>query len=92
MTQDWSNDMNWIVPPPKMVSAVLQKMDKERAMGILIVPAWKSAPYWPMVISNERIIDTYLFQKEDYVCPGISNEGVFCNKRVNFQMMACLFR
>ena len=53
-TQVWSEDINWLVPPLYLVTRTLEYLRLEQAAGILIVPIWLSAHYWPMV---QRILD-----------------------------------
>ena len=47
--QNWSNEMNWLVPPPSDISLVINKMKVDSAKGTLVVPEWKSAPFWPLI-------------------------------------------
>ena len=91
MTIDWSGEMNWIVPPPTLIPAVIGKMVKEKAKGILIVPVWKAAAFWPLVVSNHFVSRTFIFQKCDHVRSGLGSNGIFTNDRFAFQMLACLF-
>ena len=48
----WGHEMNWVVPPPppKIAAAVIRKIIAEKASGILVVPKWESAPYWPKLM------------------------------------------
>ena len=46
---DWSGENNWIVPPVGLVCKVLNHMFTCKAKGVLIVPKWKSALFWPMI-------------------------------------------
>ena len=89
----WTNEINWVVPPPKMVANVIHKMIREKSHGILIVPIWKSAPYWPLLTSSHKyksfVSDTIVFQKETHVCPGLGNNGMFTDTKISFQMIAC---
>jgi hypothetical protein len=45
-SQFFGNDMNWLVPPPSMITKTLIKHIQEK--GILIIPVWKKAPYRPL--------------------------------------------
>ena len=94
MSQNWANDVNWVVPPPKMVGAVLKKIENDKATSILIVPAWTSAPYWPMLRLHENIsiADQEFFLKKGNILPGFGNNGVFSDDSVNFLMLACFFK
>ena len=48
-TVNWSDEVNWWVPPVHLVSRMLQHAKVCKAMGTPIVPAWKSASYWPLL-------------------------------------------
>ena len=48
-TVNWSDEINEWVPPVHLVSGMLRHAEVCKAMGTLIVPAWKSAPYWPLL-------------------------------------------
>ena len=50
----WRYENNWLVPPIKLVLKVLNKLQKEHANGTLVVPKWKSAPYWPVLFPNRE--------------------------------------
>ena len=48
-TVNWAGDVNWWVPPMYLVGITIQHAEACKAMGILIIPAWKSAPVWPLL-------------------------------------------
>jgi hypothetical protein len=50
--QHWGQENNWIVPPPSVAQICIQKMKQETANGTIIIPYWKSAPYWPLIYTN----------------------------------------
>ena len=49
-TQDWSTTRNWLVPPIYLIDRALQYLQLCRATGILVVPMWRSAYYWPTIL------------------------------------------
>ena len=53
-TQPWSKDINWLVPPLYLVVRVIQYLKLDKAAGILVVPIWVSAHYWPII---QNILD-----------------------------------
>ncbi|KAK3084634.1 hypothetical protein FSP39_016613 [Pinctada imbricata] len=66
MSQRWSGENNWLVPPPILISGVVNKVLKEKAKATLIIPVWKSAPYWPLIHRQDSFIsevNAYLFFK-----------------------------
>ena len=50
-TQDWHADRNWIVPPLYLVQRAIDYLMLCQAKSIVICPLWKSAHYWPKIIS-----------------------------------------
>ncbi|XP_053391340.1 uncharacterized protein LOC128554120, partial [Mercenaria mercenaria] len=48
----WSGENNWLVPPPRLILATLNKVRKEKCTCTLVVPAWRSAPYWPVLFPD----------------------------------------
>ena len=48
-TINWENEVNWWLPPLYLVCCTIQHAAKCKAKGTLIVPAWNSAPFWPIL-------------------------------------------
>lgn len=48
-TQNWSNCNNGVCPPPSLILSVLKHMQFWKACGVVIVPEWKSAAFWPRI-------------------------------------------
>ena len=46
---DWSRDNCWIVPPPSLVCRTIQHLRICKARGVLVIPKWKSAVFWPAI-------------------------------------------
>ena len=40
--QMWNYDVNWLVPPPRLIAKCIDKMHDDKAVGTLIAPKWKS--------------------------------------------------
>lgn len=82
--------MNWVVPPPKQGPAAIQKMIKDNAKGVLVLPYWKSAPYWPLIRENgcfKHFFQTRSFFDKGshvHVAPGKGNNGIFANTNIFF--------
>jgi len=49
-TCDWYHENNWWCPPLYLVSCLLRHALVTKAVGKLIVPQWRSAPFWPFTI------------------------------------------
>ena len=50
-TVDWSSLTNgFFHPPVGLITRVLKHAQYVKAKGVLIVPAWESAHFWPVII------------------------------------------
>ena len=45
--QDWVGENNWVVPPPSQIVRTWRHFQTCKAKGVLIVPLWKGAAFWP---------------------------------------------
>lgn len=53
LDQFWGgSEINWAVPPPRLIPSVLQKIAENRAKCTLIIPDWPSAPFYPILRSE----------------------------------------
>jgi hypothetical protein len=92
----WANDNNWLVPPPRLVPKVVSKLKLDKAVGTLIVPEWRSAPFWPELCHDgvqfgTMVTDHLLLGRVDVTIPGRGNNGIFASKSLNFGMLALRF-
>jgi hypothetical protein len=46
-TVNWGEEVNWWVPPLHLVCHTISHALNCKAKGTLVVPMWKSAPFWP---------------------------------------------
>ena len=79
-TCDWSNENNWICPPPLMITWILRHMQNCRAVGTMVVLEWKSAPFRPVLCLNgsgfaEFVVDCLTLPNK----PGLFLPGVQCH-------------
>ena len=82
-TRSWGFDNNWICPPPNLVLGALKHMRPCCPQGSLIAPLRRSAPFWPLLVSDGLQLAHFV---EDWVdlpplktsfCIGRHNTGVF---------------
>ena len=52
-SQNWQGENNWLVPPIHLIPKAIQHLLTCRAKGTLVVPAWPSAPFWPILFQSE---------------------------------------
>jgi hypothetical protein len=46
---NWKNETCWMVPPPNLIPKILSHCKRCKATGILVIPKWTSAFYWPIL-------------------------------------------
>ena len=91
--QSWEGEVNWIVPPPRLILRCLQKMRSEKARGTMIMPVWKSGIFWPFVHPTKHgfanfVESTKSLPRRNLIKSGFGNNGVFGNIELPFDMMA----
>jgi hypothetical protein len=42
------------VPPPGLIIPTIRQFEKQKAKGILMIPAWKSSRFWPVLVPNGK--------------------------------------
>ena len=51
----WAAECNWLVPPIFLIPRVLNHLVGSGGRGTLVVPVWPSAPFWPMIFTDEGL-------------------------------------
>ena len=51
-TFNWKGENNWLVPPIYLIPRVIEQLRANKAVGTLVVPKWRSAAFWPMIINK----------------------------------------
>ena len=74
-----------LVPPPRLICRTINKLISEKGKGSLVIPLWKSAPFWPMLkkgdkwehcVKDQRYFTSYITQK------GRGENGIFGSSKV----------
>ena len=95
-TQCWSGEINWCVPPPRLACKTVNKFISEKANGTLVVPVWKSAPYWPLIFDckSPRYFckDSLYFQHCKVTETGRASTGIFNSAQRNVDFVALQIR
>ncbi|KAK3090219.1 hypothetical protein FSP39_010162 [Pinctada imbricata] len=80
-SQPWVGETNWWVPPPRLICKTIQKSISEKANGTLVVPEWKSAPFWPLLYKDGHFAsflqDHITFRGKNVTCAGRASIGLF---------------
>ena len=93
-TVDWHGENNWLCPPMSLVPRVLRHAVACKAQGTLIVPLWRSAPYWPLLCPDgsslvEFVDDWYDLPVYDSLfLPGKSGKLLFKSGLPNTRVLA----
>ena len=58
------NDLNWLFPFVQLLPSVIRHAERCSAKGALIVPLWKSAPYWPMLCVDDLHFQPWVLEVE----------------------------
>ena len=56
----WINENNYVVPPVYMVPIILKHMRKSHAFGVLVVPFWPSAAFWPFLVNEGAVFKDFI--------------------------------
>lgn len=91
--QSWGSVCGLFVPPICIIHQVIKKMHVEGASGVLIVPCWKSAAFWPLLCPDGQLIgnvsDWYdLPTEKQFYTPCKNGIGMFGNEDLKFRMLA----
>ena len=89
LKQNWDLENNWIVPPPRLILDCLKKIDSEKVKGVLIIPNWTSAEFWPIVLEliEHKKLNGISLLPRDCVQTGKGENGIF-NGNLGFDMIS----
>ena len=59
-TVDWNGDNDWLCSPIGLVPRVLRHVQACEAIGTLVVLAWKSTPFWPIICPSGSSFDSFV--------------------------------
>ena len=72
----WEGGLNWLVPPIHLVCRALRHASVCRAKGAILLPAWRSAMFWPMIAPDGAHLADFI-HSWCYLpyCQGMINRG-----------------
>lgn len=93
LLQFWGRDLNWLVPPPRLIANCFGKMLTEKANGTLVIPLWKSSPFWPCLLNTEGVFKPCISEvkhlgRRRVIVSGKGNNGFFSKDPLPFDMLA----
>ena len=91
--ESWGGQYGLFVPPIAVIYRVIKKMVTDKAYGVLIIPCWKSAVFWPFLCPSGRfrkeIVDWIdLPTEKQYYIKCKNGKGIFGNTDLHFRMIA----
>lgn len=45
----WDKENAWVCPPVKKIIQVMKKLQSTKGSGVLVVPEWQRASFWPFI-------------------------------------------
>ena len=89
--QSWVTDCNWMVPPPMLITKVINKLVSEKSKGTLVIPQWKSAPFWKQIYEESKFrsfVKDFRVLHPNVIKRGRGNNGIFGNRKIIFKLIA----
>ena len=88
----WVGEHLWLVPPVYIIHRVIAKLKKDKASGILVLPKWPSASFWPFVCHNgeyiNEVVDFLEFSHPTgFFKAGSCKKSVFAKAKFNSSVM-----
>ena len=65
----WHADNNWMVPPVTLIGKTILHAQFCKATGVLVVPKWVSASFWPMLIDGSGSFRNFVKEFIEYKTP-----------------------
>ena len=56
----WVGETSWLVPPVSLVKKVILPVCLCRCRGILVLPYWPSAHYWPLLVGRGGVFKSFV--------------------------------
>ena len=84
---DWAGENNWLVPPIYLISRTIFHLEVCGARGVLVIPKWLSAAFWPTVFPMGGLRPSVL-QVVEFSDPSF----VFAPARDGHNTIFCPFR
>jgi hypothetical protein len=50
---NWAGENAWLVPPINCIAKTVSHCELHRVKGTMIIPKWKSSPFWPFLCPGE---------------------------------------
>ena len=93
---DWVGENNWLVPPIYLISRTIFHSEVCGARGVLVIPKWLSAAFWPTVFPmgglRPSVLQVVEFSDPSFVfAPARDGHNtIFCRFRFKSSVLALL--
>ena len=93
-TQNWDGENNWILPPVSQISRVIAHAGACKAVGVLVIPVWKSLYFWLLLCEdgkhwNAFVRDWVILPKfKNLFIKGKAKNHLFGSKVLSFSVVA----
>ena len=87
---NWNGENCLLVPPVCIVGKVLRHLQLCRAKGILLVPAWPSAHFWPLLVTEFApfVQDSLRVRGKNVLCHGLNTNSLLGSPHFVGDMLA----
>eukprot|EP00111_Clytia_hemisphaerica_P009430 TCONS_00027673-protein len=76
-SENWSNEINYVVPPVDLIPEALKFILHSQCKGTLVIPLWKSAPFWSMIrdeFYSRMLVESIIITKGREILEKPTNE------------------
>jgi len=97
-SQNWKSENNWLIPPISLITKTIKHLEFFKCSVSLIIPLWKSAPFWPLLISNRYqfkpfIKENLVFSKPNgFLKLGLYKKSLLGSKKFKSKIIALKIR
>lgn len=75
-----------------LIPKVVRKIENNKCNCTLVVPEWKPAPFWAMLIDMKGNFNTYVkthskMHSVQAICRGMGTNGIFGKRNLAFNMI-----
>jgi hypothetical protein len=64
-TASWDEEVAWICPPVSQIIPTVQKIGITKGSGLLIIPKWPTARFWPWIYPDGANLSTVFIQQRE---------------------------
>ena len=88
LQQDYTKERAWANPPFNLIGRFLARIKRQRATAVVVVPAWPTQPWWPLLAEMLTAEPVLLPHRSDLFLPGhLGNEIALLAPR--WSVIAC---